>query len=410
MHILIISQYFWPENFRINDIAHGLLEKGYKVTVLTGMPNYPSGKIFDGYKLFAPKFEKYGSIDIFRVPIVPRGSGRGMRLFLNYLSFVLSGVLFGLFYCRKLKIDSIFVFEVSPITQAIPALVFKWFKKSPVVLYILDLWPDTLFATKVVRSRVGQYFAKMITHFIHRRCDTILVQSRAFIDRLIAQKVAQNKISYWPSYPEAIYHDRAVSLSAAEQSMLPNGFVIMFAGNVGESQDFPAILDVAEKLNDYADIHFVILGDGRLLPWVKNQVLIRKLEHNVHLLGRHPLEKMPAFFEYADVMLVSLRDEPVFDLTIPAKIQSYMACGKSIVAALNGEGNRIVNESQSGFAVPAGDVDLLMQAILKAYKMPKEELAAMGALGRAYCDKNFCRAKLLTQLDELFKSMLQVDV
>jgi glycosyltransferase involved in cell wall biosynthesis len=398
MHILIISQHFWPENFRINDLALGLLEKGNKITVLAGMPNYPSGKLFPGYKSFSPSTENYQGIKIIRSPIITRGKASGLRLFFNYLSFVFSAGLSIVFKCKE-KYDLILVYETSPITQCLPAILFKKIKRIPLILYVQDLWPESLVATDAIHSKTILNFTGKMVRFIYRHCDQILVQSKGFIDSIVAMQVDRKKIHYLPNSAENLYRPIDVSLDASERAQMPKGFCVMFAGNIGAAQDFPAILTAAEKLKKYDNIHFVILGDGRKFSWAKEQINQRELTSTVHLLGRHPMEEMPIYFALVDVLLVTLKNEPIFALTIPAKIQSYLACGKPIIAALNGVGADVVKESGAGFAVSAGNATSLAETILKMFNMSESERSEMGQKGKTYFDANFKRDMLVDKLN-----------
>ena len=406
MKILIVSQYFWPENFRINDLAAGLVERGHKVSVLTGMPNYPGGQFFPGYGLFRNRRQEYKGVRIIRVPLFPRGRGGGIRLALNYFSFAFFASVLSPFFCRE-KFDLIFVFEPSPITVGLPAIVLKKLKSIPILFWVQDLWPESLSATGAISSkRILNYVRKLVC-FIYRYCDKILIQSPAFSPLIESQGVISERIIFFPNSVEAVYKPVTAQSNLKTNNLLPSGFCIMFAGNIGAAQDFETILLAAEKLKDHSDIHWVILGDGRKFEWVKEEVRTRGLSGTVHMLGRYPFEAMPGFFAKADVMLVTLKRDPIFALTIPAKIQSYMACEKPIIAALDGEGGRLITESDAGLASPAGDADALAESILTMYQMPKKEREEMGKRGKAYCDANFEREMLIDKLEGLMKECVQ---
>lgn len=398
MKILVVTQYFWPENFRINDLVIGLQDRGNDVTVLTGIPNYPSGRIFRGYSFFGPMRESYKGVRVLRVPLIPRGSGTGFRLFLNYISFVLFATLLGPFYCRG-KYDLIFVYEPSPITVGIPAIILKMIKHIPLVFWVLDLWPESLCAAGGISSRWILQAAQKLVRLIYRNCDLILVQSRAFIPGVEELGGQPDRIRYFPSWAESLYESLKVEENAAEYASLPKGFRVMFAGNIGASQGFDVIISAAAMLKMYSDIHWLILGDGRMRDWVVRQVRDRQLTRTVHLLGRYPVEAMPGFFALADAMLVTLKKESVFSLTIPGKIQSYLACGKPIIAALDGEGARVIEEAGAGISCPAGDPKALAEAVLTMYRMPESERKAMGLRGRAYYECHFEREMLLDRLN-----------
>lgn len=399
MKILVVSQYFWPENFRINDLVLGLMERGHVVTVLTGKPNYPTGKLFPGYRLIRGSAENYQGAEVRRVPLLPRGNGGAILLLLNYVSFAISATILGPFLCRG-KYDAILVYEPSPITVGLPALWLKRLRGAPVFFWVLDLWPESLSATGAVRSpRILRWVEKLV-RFIYKGSDRILVQSRAFFQPIQALGVDSARILYFPNSAEPLYRPLASSPTDRVEAGLPDGFVIMFAGNIGSAQDFPAILAAAERLREQRDIHWVILGDGRLAGWVHKEVKRRGLEETVHFMGSRPLEQMPRFFANADVMLVSLKQEPIFALTIPGKIQSYLACGRPIVGMLDGEGARVISEAQAGFACPAGDTSGLAARVLDLYRMDRVERDRLGTNGRAYYLGQFEREMLCSRLEQ----------
>jgi glycosyltransferase involved in cell wall biosynthesis len=398
MNILIITQYFWPENFRINDLALGLIAKGHQVTVLTGMPNYPDGRFFSGYGIFKKRVEDYYGVKVLRVPLVPRGKSKGWQLAFNFFSFAFMASLLASFYCRG-TFDVIFVFEVSPVTVGIPAIVLKKFKKIPIVFWVLDLWPESLLSAGGIKSVWILRWVGGLVNFIYRQCDRILVSSQAFIPSIKAMGGEPGRIGYFPNWAEMLYEPIQISREADKYVGLPSGFRVMFAGNIGTAQDFGTILEAAENLKGYPSIQWLILGDGRMFEWVKEQVRQRGLSNNVHLLGYHPLETMTHFFASADVMLVTLKHDPIFSLTVPGKIQSYLACGKPIVAAIDGEGGRLVKESGAGLASPAGNGEALAKAVLAMYHMPKAERENMGKRGRDYYESNFERNMLIHRLE-----------
>ncbi|MEW6314482.1 MAG: glycosyltransferase family 4 protein [Pseudomonadota bacterium] len=405
MKILIVSQYFWPEDFRINDLTIGLCQAGHEVTVLTGQPNYPGGKIFPGYGWFKNTRQDYGGVMVRRVPLIPRGRGGALRLMLNYLSFAIFSTLLAPFYCRG-KVDAIFVFEPSPITVGLPAILLRRIKRAPVLFWVLDLWPDSLSATGAVQSPLILRGVERLVCFIYRRCDLILVQSRGFIEHVQRHGGAAEKIRYFPSWAEALY--QPLPPAPEQVPAMPGGFRIMFAGNVGVAQDFGTILDAAQRLHRRKDIHWLIVGDGRLLEWVRQQVEARGLSDTVHLFGRYPVAAMPAFFAMADVMLVSLKRAPIFELTIPGKIQSYLACARPLLVMLDGEGARIVKEAGAGLTCPAQDAVALERAVLTMAAMPKLEREAMGQAGRRYYEANFDRAMLFQRVEGWMRELAVV--
>lgn len=401
MQILIVTQYFWPENFLINDLAVGLVERGHQVTVLTGVPNYPYGKFFDGYGYFN-KQEDYLGVKVLRTPLISRGKGGGLSLFFNYISFAISASFAGPFLCMG-SVDLIFVFQLSPITSAIPALLLKKIKSAPIMFWVQDLWPESLSATGAIKSKAVLGLIGKLVKFIYKRCDRILIQSRSFFDSIVQNGGRPDHIIYFPNSAEKIFQ---MPLTVAEEiPLLPEGFKIIFAGNIGAAQDFGTILSAAKLLQDYKDIHWIIVGDGRMREWAEMECINRGVRNNFHFLGRYPLKTMPTFFSHADALLVTLKNEPIFTLTIPTKIQSYLACSRPVIAALDGEGASIIEEASAGFTCSAEEPLALAQAVMKMYETPKDMREQMGLNGRRYYEANFDRDKLLDKLDLWIKEM-----
>jgi glycosyltransferase involved in cell wall biosynthesis len=395
MRVLIVSQYFHPENFRINDLAVWLTQSGHKVTVLTGIPNYPSGRFFPGFGLFRRGPETWNGVRIVRAPLVARGKGGGLRLALNYLSFAVLASFLGPWRLGR-AYDVIFVHEPSPITVGIPAIVMRRRSGAPIFFWVLDLWPESVAAAGGVRAPWLLKWLARLTRWIYGHCEKVLVQSQAFIPRVRAMGIPEERIAYFPNWAEDVFRPSEAKQPPAP---LPPGFRIMYAGNIGAAQDFPAILDAAERLKGRPDIHWVVLGDGRMLGWVKEEVARRGLAATVHLLGSRPPEQMPGFFSHADAMLVSLRDDPLFSLTVPAKLQAYMACGRPIVAMLDGEGARIVQESGAGLVCRSSDAEGLERAVATLADMPKIRREEMGLQGKRYFEANFSREMLFNRLE-----------
>lgn len=398
MKILIVTQYFWPENFRINDLVLGLQERGNQITVLTGIPNYPAGRLFPGYRYFNKMRDNFNGIDLIRVPLIPRGTGSGIRLALNFLSFAACASTLGPLLCKG-RFDVILVYEPSPISICLPGIILKKCKAAPLMFWMQDLWPESLSATGAIRSKVILKMVEMVVRLIYMGCDRILAQSKAFYDSIIQLGGKAERIYYYPNSAESLYQPVTVEMDAPERVLLPDGFRVTFAGNIGAAQDFETILATAEELKSYHDIHLVIIGDGRMFQWVQKQVRMRGLKDTVHLLGRHPVATMPRYFALSDALLVTLRKEAIFALTIPSKVQSYLACAKPIVAALDGEGAKIIDEAGAGVTCPAENPTALADAILKLYRMSEENREEMGQQGRSYFKKNFEREMLLDRLE-----------
>ncbi len=400
MRVLVLSQYFWPEVFRVNEIVSELSARGHQVTVLTGRPNYPDGEIFAAFRDNPAAFSEYAGAEVLRVPLRPRGQG-GLRLVLNYWSFVFWASLLGPWLLRGRQFDAIFVSASSPITSVLPAVLLKHIKRAPLLLWVLDLWPDTLSAIGVVRSKRLLYLVGRLVSFIYKHCDLILAQSRGFFPAIEQWSNAPEKTRYFPQWAEADF-DVGVGPdlpSAAELVDHQHHFNIMFAGNIGEAQDFPAILDAANRLRDCSNIRWLIVGDGRVAPAVRDAIERLDLRHCVFMLGRHPLSRMPEFFRGAGALLVSLKAEPIFSLTIPGKVQSYLAAGRPLLGMLDGEGASVIVEAGAGLVCAAGDGKGLADCVLSLASMGVDDRDAMGRRAQAYVQAHFDRSRMVTQLE-----------
>lgn len=446
--LLVVTQYFWPESFRVNDLVVALNSRGHDVTVLTGLPNYPDGQVFDVYRENPEKYDSYFGIDVLRLEMAPRGTGR-ISLVRNYLSFAARGMLQWRSKVRDRKFDAILVYQPSPITSCLPAISIGDSQKIPVLLWTLDLWPETLKAVGVVRSQFVLNCIGVLVRYIYRNCTLVLGQSRAFIESVEYYSRSSNKFRYFPQWSENIFGqeppgrgaeilkdsvasenmesevpanqniargDAASEVPASQDIVRGNivpevepwrhTFNVLFAGNIGEAQDFPAVLDAVEELKNVAgkpgsdkDIRWLIVGDGRAAEWLRGEIKRRDLTDHIILLGRHDIQRMPDFFAVADVLLVSLKSDPVFSMTIPGKVQTYLASGIPIVGMLDGEGARVINEAGAGRTVPAGDGVALAGAVRQIASLSREERRRIGENGRQYCESQFGRDELLGQLE-----------
>ena len=398
MRILIVTQYFWPENFRITDLANALKEKGHDVTVLTAMPNYPAGALYEGYSWWQKRRDSMQGIPIFRVPLFVRRKSKPWQLVLNYLSFVLTACLLGPWILRGKYFDVVFTYGPSPVTVAIPGILMARLKKARMFFWVQDLWPEALTATGAIKSPKILSVVRCLVKKIYHGCDYVLVQSKSFVESVITVGAEKEKVRYFPNWAESLYHPVCLEADAPERKKVPiDGFVVMFAGNLGIAQSLETIIGAARKLKS-ENIYWVFLGDGRRRAWLQSKVTELCLD-KVCLLGSHPIETMPGYFSLADAMLVTLSDDPIMATTIPGKVQSYMACGKPIIAALNGAGAEVIEESLSGYCVKPGDVDGLASAVLDMSHLGKEKRRKMGESGRKYYQKNFDRDKLVRQLE-----------
>jgi glycosyltransferase involved in cell wall biosynthesis len=393
MRLLIISQYFWPESFRINQVAESLSANGCEVYVLTGQPNYPDGNIFKGYKSISIKREKMGEVNIIRIPLIPRKSGSSLFLFLNYFSFVISGLFVAPFLLKKLRFDSIFVYAVSPLTKAIPAIFLKWLYRIPLVIWVGDLWPESLSSTGHIKNKNILNLVSIGVRFIYSQTDKILVQSKGFIQDV--QKLAPNK--------EVLYLPNPENRISLEKNLENNGyklngkFKIVFAGNLGSVQALDSIMDCAELLKGNKEIHFTLVGSGSRVEWLKKNIVERSLK-NVTLAGRFDPQFMPAILYQADALLVTLIKDELMAKTVPSKLQTYMSIGKPIIAGLEGSGAKIVKEANCGVLVDVSSPKNISEEILHLSKLDGNELDILGQNGLSYFEENFAINRITNKL------------
>ena len=394
MRVLIVTHYFYPESSRSNDLALGLRERGHEVTVYSPIPSYPEGRFYPRYGLFKRRRDEFHGMQVFRFPVIPRGDGSRVRLFIEYASAALMSSLLAPAYCRD-NYDVMFVFAASPVSIGLPAVVLKRCRSIPIVFWILDLWPDTVEASGGIKSPLIIRPIERFVRFLYNHCDCILISSKGF--RSGVKKVGyRGPIDYFPNWVEPEYLETPKSHDPLPE--LPDGFRVIFAGNIGASQDFGTILNAAGRLRD-KDIHWIVLGDGRRAPWVQQEIARLHLGDRFHLLGRFPGPMMMPFFQKADVLLATLLRAPAFALTAPGKLQSYLASGKPIIAAMDGEGAQMIEDAGAGLTAPASSPAKLAECVEALYEMPEEERKRLGASGRAYCEEHFDRERLLSRLE-----------
>jgi glycosyltransferase involved in cell wall biosynthesis len=396
MRVLLVSQHFWPESFRINDVASALQQAGCEVTVLTGQPNYPGGVVFEGYRANGTGMERHKGLEICRVPLVPRARGNALRLVTNYLSFIATAATLGAWQLRHRRFDVVFVYATSPILQVIAAVWLARLKGCAVVTWVQDLWPDSLEATGYLRNPRALATVSRLVRWIYARCDLLLVQSQAFVSpvRALAGKTT---VRYHPNSGDESSDEQGSVAANAEALTLAAGFNVVFSGNLGTVQGLETVLDAAELLLDVPDARFVLVGSGQRSAWLAEEIARRRLT-NVQLTGRFPPERMPAILAQASALLVSLANSPAMLLTVPSKVQSYLAAGRPIIAALDGEGARIVLEAGAGVACPAADAPALASAVRQLHACTPAMRSAMGTAGRAYYERHFALRPLTQAL------------
>ena len=400
-HILIVSQYFFPENFRINDISKEWIKRGYKVTVLTGIPNYPKGKFFKGYGYFKKRKESWNNINIIRLPIIPR-LNNALFLGLNYLSFVISGWFWVKF--TRFNTDLVFNFEVSPMTQALPAIWFGKRKNIPSIIYVQDLWPENLEIVGGVRNRFILKRVNKMVDYIYKHATKILVTSESFKESIVSRGSYVNKCYVWYQYAEDFYHPiKSIYRDKNEQ------LKIVFTGNIGEAQGLeilPKVAKVFNQLNLKVLIKFIIVGDGRNKKSLIGEIMNLEVENYFEFVSAKPANEIPEILSNSDIAFLSFADNELFRKTIPAKLQSYMACGMPILAVVEGETKNIINKSKCGLTSMPNDIIGLKNNILKFLDLDKVELEQYSRNSSQYYSDVFDKNKALDAFDSLMKEVL----
>ena len=397
MKILFVCQYFYPEVFRGNDIAFHWADQGHEVHVVSGIPNYPDGKFHDGYGLLKKRHEVVNGVKVTRLPIFPRGNNKIM-LMLNYFSYLVLAWLWMLFHALFHKYDRVFVQQLSPVMMSAPGVLYKRVRKVPLYTWVLDLWPESLTAAGGINNKYVLGFFRHYVKSEYKHSDKILISSRSFEKSIAEYGEYSNKVVYYPQWADG---NDGLDNAPENAPDIPDGFKLMFAGAVGEAHGFECTMQAALLTKEYKDIKWIIVGDGRRLDWVKTFVKENGLENTVLTLGRFPVDAMPWFFKQADVMLVTLNDDPLFKLYAPAKISSYMAAAKPIVAVLNGEGADVIKSADCGWSLSAGDAEGLAKLAIELSKTEKTILNEKGLNAAKYYDEHFVKGKCLEKLDQL---------
>ena len=399
MKILYVCQYFYPEVFRGNDIAFHWAGEGHNVHVVCGVPNYPEGVFHKGYGWFKKSHETVNGVKVTRLPIIPRGDNKIM-LMLNYFSYLVVAWVYMLFHALFHKYDRVFVQQLSPVMMSAPGVLYKKLRHVPLYTWVLDLWPESLTAAGGINNKYVLGFFKHYVKKQYKHSDMILTSSRSFEKSILEYGDYKDKVVYYPQWSDG--NDGEI-VKPEDAPSIPNGFRMMFAGAVGEAHGFECTMQAALLTREHKEIKWIIVGDGRKLEWVRGFVKENGLEETVYTFGRFPSETMSWFFNQADVMLVTLSDDPLFKLYAPAKISSYMAAGKPIVAVLNGEGAEVIKDADCGWSLPAGDAEGFAKLAIELSRKDVAELAAKGANAEKYYNEHFVKEKCLKKLDELME-------
>lgn len=394
-HILVISQYFYPEPFRINDMCKEWVKRGYKVTVLTGIPNYPQGEYYEGYGLTKKRTEKWNGIRIIRIPLMARGKG-SIGLVCNYLSFAVSGYIWT--SLSKIKADYVFTFEVSPMTQALVGCWYARKHKVPHYLYVQDLWPENVVTVTGISNPVVIKPINRMVDYIYKNTDEIFATSPSFVEAICnrKRKVPHYKVHYWPQYAEDFY--KPMEKTSVEEIPEDDSFKVIFTGNIGTAQGLQILPQTAEILRE-ENVKFVIVGDGRYLDEFEQEIQKRNVQDKFIMIARQPAERIPELLAACDAAFLSFQNDELWTKTIPAKLQSYMACGMPIIASAEGETERIITEAECGVCSAIGDVDKLSENIII---MTKDDLNKMRHNSREYFERNFEKQELMDQIEQYF--------
>ena len=396
--ILVISQYFYPENFRINHLVLELKQRGYEVTVLTGLPNYPQGEYYEGYGPEKNCDEIWNGIKIYRCKLRARYMG-SVNLVRNYISFVTEAN-------KKLKelrdehFDVIYVFEVSPMTVALPAVREKKRRNIPLIINIQDLWPENVIAVTGVNNPVVNFFINRMVNYIYKYCDLILAASKSFVPRIQSRVNEKKKVIFWPQYS-------VVSREEKKRELFdPDKFNIVFTGNVGEAQGLDLMVEAADKLSD-PPISWHIVGDGRYLDTLKEKVKEKNLEEIIFFYGRRPESEIPQYLACAQAALLILKPDPVFEMTLPAKLQTYMACGVPIIGCVSGEGKKTIDEAKAGLTTSEISVKALVSVCQDILSLEPDEYSKLAMQSFAYGQEYFDKDSIITYLSNQIDNPIQ---
>jgi len=398
--ILIVSQHFWPESFRINDICDGLVEKGYDVEVLCGIPNYPTGQFFDGYGITKNRRQNKNGVKIRRCFEIKRGNNSNIRIFLNYISFPVSSV-FSLPYLLRQRYDKIFLFNTSPVLMSYTGIVLGRLKKIETTMYVLDLWPENLYSVLKVKNKLLRAIALRVSNWHYRKTDKLIANSKKLREILIDRiGKDESKVIYIPQFCEKIFEAQLVDEVLTNR--FSGTFNMVFTGNLSPAQSFETVIAAAKKLKSkgYDDIKWIIVGDGMSRTWLEGDVEKENLSGVFEFIGRVPMEDIPKYTHIADGLFACLSKTELLDCTLPAKVFSYYAAGRPLVLAMDGEIQQIVQESGAGYIVDAEDSDGLANAVVKLYEASEKEREVMGKSAKKYYFEHFERDKNMAKLIE----------
>lgn len=407
MKILVVTQYFWPEVFRVNDIVKHFSEKGHQVDVITGEPSYPNIEIYKNFYKNTEKFNNYFGANIIRLPIITRGNSNPLRLFFNYLSFILSGIFIGSYKIRKKKYDIIFTFATSPITVAVPSVFFSFIKNTPHILWVLDMWPEILKELKIIKNSILIFILEKIVNFIYFKTDIILAQSKSF-KTIIDQKIKnKNKVYYFPAWSENLTDTKIKQNISLEPKLYKNKFVITFTGNIGAAQNFENIIKAAEITKAQKNFVWLIVGTGRKVNEFSELIKKKKIK-NFLFIGHRSFEDIKSIHKISNILLISLSKGKYLSATIPGKLQTYMNSNKFILGFIRGAAAELIEESKTGIVVDPSNPKKLAEILIYLSNNPKIiKKVSLNNYGPKFLKKYFNKNKILSELEKYINQIFR---
>jgi glycosyltransferase involved in cell wall biosynthesis len=407
MNILFISQYFYPEPFSNNEIAQALVKRGHHVEVVCCVPNYPEGVFYEGYSNSSRRLEKWNGISILRALTKARGKGR-FSLLLNYLIYPIAALaMVAKNGAGRYSIS--FTSMPSPIFQCIVALTIKKFRGVPAIFWVQDIWPESLIDTIGLKNRLVKLLLTQFCSYLYSRADLVLIQSEAFRPRLEKMGVSSARIDFFPNTaPDEFVPLVRSEVDPAILSLLPEAPLrLMFAGNIGESQNLDLIINAAAKLKQYHSIQWVIVGNGRDLERIRQRVKSAGIDDLIKLVGRYPTNKMPDFYALADAMIISLKDTEIFRLTVPYKLQTYMRAGKPVVGSISGETKRIIEQANMGYCAEGDDLEGFCDAVGQFALLSTKQRIDLSLNARNYFNTHYNADKVFGDLERKLRLVAQ---
>lgn len=399
--ILVFTNHYRPENFKINEVVDWLIEAGHIVHVITAWPNYPSGKLFSEFNPLEHSFEKKGNLSIRRLPIILRGQGTKVRLIANYVSYFISTLCYTLYLIFfKKKYDKVLVHHTSPFFIAFSGILYKRTKRVEALLWDLDLWPETLEAVGFITSKRLLNWIRYFVLMIYRHFNVVLVSSKGFLNE-VKKRVPHQNIFYFPNWAESALEENKIK-DITIDNLKTNAIKILYAGNIGFAQGFESLTKAIISLPKGL-FQWVFIGDGRYLKKLKIDLAEQIINKDVLIIPQQKIEDIPSYTDKADFLYVSLNDNPLFKRTVPAKLQGYMTAKKPILGRISGEGAAIIKESYCGYFVSSDNVEQLKNMLLKISKLTSNKRDHLANNGLSYYKENFHSSIRKEQLLEIIK-------